>query len=309
MMLDRTSTAPIASDRENSAEIDLFERCANCDSPLAGRYCASCGQSAEEVKRPAAELLLHALEALFDFDGRGMRSLKMLLIRPGLLTVLYLSGKRASFAPPVRLYLFVSLLFFAAVAATDTAILQITRPAGGDHRGTLLFFAPLDTHRRMGKTDLADDVEIKGQAPDWVKNLIEGGNRALANPRALDQRLSELFPKMMFGLVPFFAVILWLLYARRQRFLIEHLVFALHFHAFAFLLATFLIGVRALLLPTIPGLAFLLPATLYLLLAMKQTYRQGWFKTILKELILLLLYGIGFIGGMGALIFAGLSEI
>jgi hypothetical protein len=250
---------------------------------------------------------------LFDFDGRGMRSLWLLITRPGQLTSLYLAGRRASFVPPVRLYLFVSLIFFSTIWATGTAIFQFghaTNAAGG-HSTTVSFFAPLNPAPPTGKPRLTGErqIDINGEAPDWVKRLIDGVERAFAEPRALNERLSELFPKMMFALVPFFALVFWLLYVRRRRFLIEHLVFALHFHTFAFLLATILIAGRAILLPSIPGAAFFLPAAVYLLVAMKQVYAQGWLKTGIKELILLSLYGLGFVGGMGALIFAGLSEI
>ena len=43
---------------------------------------------------------------------------------------------------------------------------------------------------------------------------------------------------MFFLLVPFFAALLRLLYRRRESFFVPHLVFALHFHAAAFVLFT-----------------------------------------------------------------------
>ena len=43
---------------------------------------------------------------------------------------------------------------------------------------------------------------------------------------------------MFFLLVPFFGALLRLLYRRRESFFVPHLVFALHFHAAAFVLFT-----------------------------------------------------------------------
>jgi hypothetical protein len=89
--------------------------------------------------------------------------------------------------------------------------------------------------------------------------------------------------------MPVLAVVMKLLYIRRKHFYIEHLVFLLHYHSavFVFLIIYFV------LLQWLPGwLAATLPAAciLFLAAAMKVYYRQGWIKTIMKWLALLLSY-------------------
>jgi hypothetical protein len=296
-------------EREPAAD----ESCANCGAPLAGPFCARCGQSAEAIRRPAWELIEHALETLFDFDARGFRSMRLLLTYPGRLTSLYLAGKRAPFVPPVRLYILTSVCFFIAIWVTGTAIFQfVAAPASDGAKGArIAFFAPIDPtpHAAAKELIVNADIKIDGEVPAWVDRLRNGVNRAFTEPRALNERLSELFPKMMFGLVPFFALLLWLLYVRRRRFLIEHVIFALHFHTAVFVLATLLIAIRALLFPWISGWAFFIPASIYLLVAMKRVYAQGWMKTAIKEALLLAIYGAAFGGAMTALVLMGLSEI
>lgn len=91
--------------------------CANCSAPLRGPYCAQCGQK-DTGSRPSVGHLIH--EASVDLshaDARIWRTLGLLLLRPGELPRRYMAGQRASYLPPLRLYLSSSLLFFMLASA------------------------------------------------------------------------------------------------------------------------------------------------------------------------------------------------
>ncbi|MEK9544225.1 MAG: DUF3667 domain-containing protein, partial [Luminiphilus sp.] len=91
--------------------------CANCSAPLQGPYCAQCGQK-DTGNRPSVGHLIH--EASVDLshaDARIWRTLGLLLLRPGELPRRYMAGRRASYLPPLRLYLSSSLLFFMLASA------------------------------------------------------------------------------------------------------------------------------------------------------------------------------------------------
>ena len=91
--------------------------CANCSAPLQGPYCAQCGQK-DTGNRPSVGHLIH--EASVDLshaDARIWRTLGLLLLRPGELPRRYMTGRRASYLPPLRLYLSSSLLFFMLASA------------------------------------------------------------------------------------------------------------------------------------------------------------------------------------------------
>jgi hypothetical protein len=93
------------------------------------------------------------------------------------------------------------------------------------------------------------------------------------------QAFLQQIPKVMFLMLPVYALLLKLLYVRRQRFFVEHFIFALHVHAFMF--AVFLLEVIVRKVPVLPGLIWLwIP--IYSLIAMKTVYGQGWVKTGLK---------------------------
>ncbi len=49
---------------------------------------------------------------LLDFDGRMLRSMKLLLTRPGFLSYEYINGRRVAYTSPIRIYVVISLVFF-----------------------------------------------------------------------------------------------------------------------------------------------------------------------------------------------------
>lgn len=89
-------------------------RCKNCEGPLTAHagFCPSCGQSVKEISRPWLEFVREMLTELLDFDGRMLRSMKLLLTRPGFLSYQYINGRRVAYTSPIRIYVVISLVFF-----------------------------------------------------------------------------------------------------------------------------------------------------------------------------------------------------
>ena len=96
-------------------------------------------------------------------------------------------------------------------------------------------------------------------------------------------------PYMMLCCIPLFAFVLKGLYLRRHIFYIDHLIYALHIHTFAY------VGIMLIVLATIglnrmaPGpIAGWIIALLWIafivqiFLSIRRVYRQGWFITIFK---------------------------
>jgi len=120
----------------------------------------------------------------------------------------------------------------------------------------------------------------------------------IENPKHLINSIIELLPYMMFIMLPIFAIFLKMFYVFSKRFYTEHLVFLLHNHSFVFMLLMIqisfdyfenkLIGVQhwsAQLAESILSFTSLILSfwlIIYVFIAMKRFYRQGWGLTILK---------------------------
>jgi hypothetical protein len=111
-------------------------------------------------------------------------------------------------------------------------------------------------------------------------------------------RIVALLPRLMFVLLPVFAVLLHGLQRRPRRMFVEHFVFALHFHTTAFVIAT----VHILLVPlTTPGSALRAPAIvldagvqLYMLLYLYRALRVVYGGTRLAALLKIALLLAGY---------------
>ncbi|PHN04617.1 DUF3667 domain-containing protein [Flavilitoribacter nigricans] len=98
---------------------------------------------------------------------------------------------------------------------------------------------------------------------------------------------------MVILMMPALALILKLLYIRRKRYFVEHLVFSFHYHAFSFWIVSIMLLIMtwtnswdneaiAGIVPTFVVFGILI----YLFIAMRRVYKQGFFKTFVKYNIL-----------------------
>lgn len=96
------------------------------------------------------------------------------------------------------------------------------------------------------------------------------------------QAFKDNFSKILFYLLPIFALLLKLLYVRRDFYYSEHLVFSIYYYNFFYFAGSvqMLLG----LVPVVGEISFLIGwwILFYLLWAMKRLYGQSWGKTILK---------------------------
>jgi hypothetical protein len=96
-------------------------------------------------------------------------------------------------------------------------------------------------------------------------------------------------PYMMLCCIPLFAFVLKILYIRRHIFYIDHLIYALHIHTFAYVGSMLIVLAAIGLNRTAPGpIAGWIIALLWIafvvqiFLSIRRVYRQGWFISIFK---------------------------
>ncbi|MBI4913205.1 MAG: DUF3667 domain-containing protein [Acidobacteria bacterium] len=246
-------------------------RCPNCEAPLSGPYCASCGQKDEHRILPLKHLLHEVFHDIAHLDARFLRTLGRLMV-PGALTLEYIQGRRVRWFPPFRLYLMASLAFFALAALGPTSKdfrLKVNRPA---------------------QVIALDGTPVPDEG--GVARLAKRAEEINKDPGAFVARLMSWLPRVFFVLLPFFALLLKLAYLRTRTLYAVHAIFSLHEHAFLFLTLAlvkllgwipYVRGVRGLLFLALP---------LHLVLGLKRVYGQGWTLTILKAGAIAVLHGI-----------------
>ena len=271
------------------APVEQTPRCANCDQPLAGPYCAACGQRAADLHVSIWHLISEALQEAFEFDSRVRRTIAPFLFKPGFLADEYLAGRRIRYSSPFRIYLLFSFLFFL-----------VARLAGGPSHpptpvpGAVTAVAADDEEIKLGPLMLSVKQQPleKTESPtahEWRRRFRERVKALKVNDPTGERRLGELWnelPRVAFFLLPIFALLLKMLFGRSGRNYVGHLILTLHLHAFAFLvlLPTALTGNDVLMLG---GMAL---AVVYGTVAVHRFYRQRWVWTIPKVLTLGLLY-------------------
>lgn len=86
--------------------------CLNCGAKVEERFCPKCGQE-NTINRPSFHYLFtHFFEDLLHYDSGFWKTMKTLIFKPGIIVKEYLAGKRKTFVPPVKLYIFISFITF-----------------------------------------------------------------------------------------------------------------------------------------------------------------------------------------------------
>lgn len=68
------------------------------------------------------QFILDFLGDYFTFDSLIIRSVKPLLFNPGFLTNEFLDGRRVRYIPPLRMFIFISIIFFLVLGSVDSSI-------------------------------------------------------------------------------------------------------------------------------------------------------------------------------------------
>jgi hypothetical protein len=258
------------------------ESCGNCGAMLSDRFCARCGQDSHTTLT-VGHFLEECVEGLTHFDSTFWRTFMPLLFRPGLITERYLSGKRKFYAPPVRTYLVLSLLYFLLSSLATTMHVDAIKANG-------------EGFRSQDCAEFAQGMEwLSGFVPD-----IEGAClRAQRDEgRALNTTLRGMLPKVMFVVLPLVALVQYWIYRRQRPLYVENLIFVLHFQSFFYLAASLLIVIAASAaaifhatgVTTSLEFALYVWAAIYLFIANRRVYRAGKFKAVMSIVALALAY-------------------
>src|SRR6185437_11052629 len=273
-------------------------QCENCGAPLYGKYCYACGQPTTGMVRHFSSVMSDIADSVLNIDERVFKTLAPLYLRPGKLTLDYFAGRRARYVTPFRL-----VFFLAVVPAPKALAAPISSDDGAFANGNLSLNDKVLWNRDTKPLKIG---WLPDTAVDWINDLIGNAQQQLhaMNTGSFTEQqnarrkftlgMYSAAPTVLFVLLPLFALLLKIFYMFKKRLYMEHLIVAMHSHAFLMLsmLVLVLIGALRHLAAPNGGLARvpfdLLTAAawiwifVYLWLMQKRVYRQGWFMTNVK---------------------------
>ena len=238
----------------------------------------------------AHEYLHHYVAA----EGKLLPTVKMLLLKPGQLTIEYLEGRRRRYVMPLSLYVTVSFVFFlllgwstAMTPPPAVVVLDGNRSVPATQMFSTLAASESDPASKKLLTFLSDHLS-------WI---FQPGRLA-----AFTDHLLHRMPYTVFVLMPVFAAMCRLVYRKRHQNYGMHLLFTVHLHAFIFLV--FLLC----LLPGVNGFAgwAVVAIPVYLILALKRVYGGRWWPQVARGALLCAGYGV--VSGLALLVVAFVSS-
>lgn len=252
-------------------------------------------------------MLADAIDDQLSINSALPRTLRALFTRPGFLTTEYVAGRIVRYIPPLRLYLVSSILFFLVLSLATAlrgpqAVMEIESTDGesavaATDRTTVI---RVDQGAPFGRirvdTLAASDTTVVfvNFGPRWISEIAAGRVQelsALPPEEIAGAMLPAIFaraPAGMFLLLPVFAGMLKLVLFDKRRFYAEHFVFALHTHAFTFLVLT---GVLAVGSEPLGGIAAL-GIAVYYFFAMRRFYGLSIGGTLLRAVPLFVAYQV-----------------
>lgn len=255
--------------------------CANCGDTTPGKFCPECGQARRTRLISLREMAVDFLDDQLSFNSRLPATVFCLLLRPGFLTQEYLRGRIARYIRPLRLYLGASVVFFLLLSIDGGGLVRLGLEEGAGVK--------VDASLVNPTTDgsWVDSIKVRSASPT-LDHLLEQKRahfRRMSPGEAFREVMAEFrehVPTTMFFLLPVFALLLKLLYRRPGRLYVEHFVFALHLHAFAFAAFTVVLLARQ---PAVSAV-MLVWVLLYTFLSMRRVYRQSFVRTGAKYVAL-----------------------
>ncbi len=85
--------------------------CLNCEMELVGDFCHQCGQSAKVRRLAFVETMQDFFSSSFALEGPLIRTIRWLLINPGLLFREYVAGKRKKYYRPVAFFILLTAIY------------------------------------------------------------------------------------------------------------------------------------------------------------------------------------------------------
>jgi len=239
--------------------------CSNCGNVLKDIYCEKCGQKKVKLEdKTVKAFVLHFVEEFFTFDSKFLRTVKYLFLKPGYLTLEYISGRFVRYVTPIKLYLFTSLIsIFILISLDPDQYTSLMEPENKDD-----FIQ--ETINTIKETKNVTETEFKDNFNQFVNN-----NTSIS----------------LFFVMLAFSIILKVTYFNKHIYYVEHLVFTLHF--FSMVLIMFVTGsILSKLVNEMNDLFLFFLPPVYLFFSVKRVYHTKWLNSVIPAMFLTFVYWV-----------------
>lgn len=275
--------------------------CLNCGTAVPERFCTHCGQENTVQHESFGHLAGHVVADIVHYDSKFLTTLKYLVIRPAFLTKEYWAGRRKRYVNPIQLYIFISFVFFLFFAIlthspgehADKKKTAHQEKTAHEKDDDVVDLSAMDTNYSSTEefdslqAALPPDKRLTGIEYRWqrrIAGLKEDGQTA-------DQVITEMFvhnlPKLMFLLMPLFALMVKWSHRKRGLVYTDHAIFTIHIHSFLFIILFVGLVLRYFVHDDLPLNLAYWGGFLYLVLALRNAYQQSFRKALFKGVLLL----------------------
>jgi len=181
--------------------------CKSCGNSFSGLYCNMCGEKVLEPQdRSLRTFFSHLLVTVLWADNKFLRTLKLIVLKPGFISREYAEGRRVMYLRPLQLFFVLNLIYFLF------PVLQ-------------LFNASLTTqmHLRTHSPLVTKMVKARLQAEGYSFEAFS---------LIYNEKSASLAKLLVIVFVFLAALPLNLIYRKRNRYFTDHMVFAVELASF-----------------------------------------------------------------------------
>lgn len=246
----------------------LTDPCINCGIELTGTFCYACGEKKLNPSKDYSivKFLEHTIDSFSHFDSKFIRSFWALLSKPGLLTAEFIQGKRVAYMKPVQIFIVTSIIFYF-IYPTSTTFYQSVADM---KNGNILRY---DVTQAIQETMVAEGATMEQVV------------------KAVNLEAAQKSKAYLFLIIPFWSIMMYVLFRRSISYLVPHIVFAVH--SLSFFVLLFMIYITVFLIFGLSNLndPLLIPLFVlffvYMFIGIRKVYGENIFLSTVKSIVLL----------------------
>jgi Protein of unknown function (DUF3667) len=223
----KTLLPVIRLDEKSQRSAQLLFACPSCGTKTLGRFCGNCGEKEVSDEDYSVRSYLAEIGAAITLlESKVLRSVWLVVSKPGYLSTEYLRGRRVRYMKPLQLFVFLNVVYYFSLT---------------------LFSATTFT------TPLATQLHMNNYYPTYANLQV---NQKLRKEQVSYETLEKTYNKktsvlsktLIFALIPIFALLFYVLFFRKRRYVIAHAVVATHFWSFSLILLGVILPLFSVLL-------------------------------------------------------------